>query len=204
MLPQWDLMASWQTRSSPPPKAALTPSSWPRDLSGGIRAAAGKLWWHHDGQKGWRCAHCWAAGNWQPLGKAAGRCLDALRDPKFGQSGKRPSGGNTVGKLIGKWQSGIKMGQPGKEQMLISSPLQSLASLVLLCPGDSCCASVSSHCRSCVVAKDKATNQNRFSVAGQKECLCWLHYLMAPPVLQGWRLKGQLEIVGGIPGASPA
>mgnify|MGYP001861460991 FL=1 len=55
-----------------------------------------------------------------------------------------------------------------------------------------------------MVAKGEATNQNRSNAAGQKDWLCWLHYLMVPPVLQGWRLKGQLETVGGVPGASPA
>jgi len=45
-----------------------------------------------------------------------------------------------------------------------------------------------------MVAKGEATNQNRSNAAGQKEWLCWLHYLMVPPVLQGWGSWRQWEV----------
>lgn len=55
------------------------------------------------------------------------------QDPKFGKSGKSPSGGNKVDKPTGKLRSGIKMGQLGKEQMLQGSAVLSKALLALFC-----------------------------------------------------------------------
>lgn len=55
------------------------------------------------------------------------------QDPKFGKSGKSPSGGNKLDKPTGKRWSGIKMGQLGKEQMLQGSAVLSKALLALLC-----------------------------------------------------------------------
>lgn len=78
VLPQQDLSTSWQNRGFPSPKIALSPTSWPRDPSGGIRAAAGGLLWQCDGQEVWGSARCWAVWNLCLLEKAAGSQLDAL------------------------------------------------------------------------------------------------------------------------------
>lgn len=60
-------------------------------------------------------------------------CRLRCQDPKFGKSGKSPSGGNKVDKPTGKWRRGIKMGQLGKEQMLQGSAVLSKALLALFC-----------------------------------------------------------------------
>lgn len=68
VLLQQDLTVSWQIRGSPSPKAALSPSSWPRDPSEGISAAARGLQCLCDAQEGWGHVQLWAAGNWCCLG----------------------------------------------------------------------------------------------------------------------------------------